>query len=325
MGKEKIRNRQGVLTATYRPGKYELVNMEEVKILINGSVKGLAPVTVYEKRRRHILEVRQAAWTPITAYQGQYLTDNVIMTFLKKTLQIAFECERQGLRIDNLCWDFNKVFVDQQGDVRMIYWPVTTLTLNTTAALEFYRQFCTLLSNCPGMDREITQRYTAYFYQRAYLDFPLFQQLLMELIEQWQRGVRQRHEEEKRRKQEIRPDVSNSWYYGWLERADTSDRYDLNADCISIGRDKNKCQIYIRGHITVGRLHAQILFENGQYYLVDMGSQNGTTVDGVPVAKDQRWPLADGAQIRFADVEFLFREAEDKGTTLIHQQKRGRV
>lgn len=321
MGKEKIRNRQGVMTATYRPGKYELVNMEEVKILVNGSVKGLAPVAVYEKRRRHILEVRQAYWTPITAYQGEYLTDNVIMTFLKKTLQIAFECERQGLRIDNLCWDFNKVFVDQQGDIRMIYWPVTTLTMNTTAALEFYRQFCTLLASCPGMDREITQRYTAYFYQRAYLDFPLFQQLLMELIERWTELHRRR---KKKDNPDNKPDEQKR-YYGWLERVDTAEHYDLDADCIGIGRDKSKCRIYIRGHITVGRLHAQILFENGQYYLVDMGSRNGTTVDDVIVAKDQRWPLADGARIRFAEVEFLFREPEDKGTTLIHQQKRGRL
>ncbi len=323
MGKEKIRNKHGVLTATYRLGKYECVNMEEVKLLVNGTVSALAPVTVHD-RRGTLLEVQQKEWTPMTAYQAASLTDRIIMTFLKYTLRIAYDCERYGLRLDNLCWDFGKVFVDAEGKVRMIYWPVTTLYQNRTGMLAFYRQFCGLMQNCDGLNPQIVQRYTSYFYQRENLDFPVFQLLLMELIEQWKRDVCRRAKEDEKITPSY-PDTNEKKYFGWLEQARTGTRIPLDSDQICIGRDASRCQLHLGGCFAVGRLHAQIMCQEGQYYLLDLGSLNGTRVDGVPLRPKQPWPLANGSKILFADQKFTFREVREHNTIPIHQQKRGKA
>ena len=323
MGKEKIRNKNGILTAVYKLGKYERVNTEEVKILVNGRVRGLAPVAVYEKRWKTELEICQHFWTPLSAYQGSYLTDSVLMSFLKHTLQIAYDCERYGLRIDNLCWDQKKVYVDRDGNVRMIYWPVTTLEQNSATALEFYREFCAPIQRCTGIDQRIAKRYTAYFYQRQHFDFPAFRQLLMELVDQWRRAASQRTPEEDNQNPREKPGKAPCKYYGSLEWIQTGTHFAMDKDCISIGRDSRQCQVHLKGCRLVGRLHAQILLREGQYYLVDKGSINGTSVDGVRLEPERRWPLVNGARICFADQEFVFREMPGHNTISIHQMKRG--
>ena len=324
MGKEKIRNRNGILNASYKLGKYERVNMEEVKILVNGTVKGLVPVAVYEKRGL-LLEIEQQGWTPLEAYQGAYLTDAVVMAFLKNTVRIAYDCERYGLRIDNLCWDFNKVFVDSQRNIRMIYWPVTTLVRDTDAALNFYRKFCELMKLCGRINPQIIYRYESYFYQRENLDFPVFHQLMAELIEQWQQEVRQRNQNEEQEKKAQKFHSGEKAYFGWLERTSTGARYPLNCECMHIGRDDRVCQLLLTGHITVARVHAQLKRSEGRYYLIDLGSRNGTRVNNVKLEKGKPRPLTNGEKIKFAEVEFVFLDAMESDTISIHQKKRGKV
>lgn len=48
----------------------------------------------------------------------------------------------------------------------------------------------------------------------------------------------------------------------------------------------------------VSRVHAQILYTDDTYYLQDMGSSNGTYLNGRKLIPHRRYPLATGAEIR---------------------------
>ena len=54
-------------------------------------------------------------------------------------------------------------------------------------------------------------------------------------------------------------------------------RYTIYGDAV-IGRSRN-CDIVI-GEEYISAKHARIWFENGEWYLEDLGSRNGTTVNG---------------------------------------------
>lgn len=58
---------------------------------------------------------------------------------------------------------------------------------------------------------------------------------------------------------------------------------------------------------SVSRSHAIICDEGGAFYLEDLGSTNGTFVNGGQVAKGERAELASGAQIKFGSVIMEFR------------------
>ena len=58
----------------------------------------------------------------------------------------------------------------------------------------------------------------------------------------------------------------------------------------------------------VSRPHAQIeLQPSGEWAITDLGSANGTTVNGLPVTANEPHPLADGTVITLGETTLLFR------------------
>lgn len=70
-----------------------------------------------------------------------------------------------------------------------------------------------------------------------------------------------------------------------------------------LGRQSD-CHIVI-SDIAVSRKHASITQENGRYILRDLGSGNGTYMDGRPVSLDGQ-EISDGATFKMGDTEILF-------------------
>lgn len=320
MGKEKIQTKRGVTILTNKLGKFERLNVEEMKLLVNHTVAGLAPVSVTEKWGKIILRVEQTGWVPLMSYMKAGIDAETALVFVWHTLRIAYDCERYGLRMDNLCWDPDKVFVDGSGNLVMIYWPMTTLEQAPLTPLTFYVEFCQWMQGgymTPAMARQ----YTEYFYQRSYFDFPEFYELVQDIIAQYQN---EKHQREKR--PVVVPNVPDPTYHtvstGWLERPD-GERIPLDRSRTVFGRDGGKCDVRLNGYTGVSRTHAAIRNMEGQYYLTDLESRNGTFVCGVRQEPGVRILLKDGDKIRFGNAELVFRQRSSNATISIHQMNRG--
>jgi pSer/pThr/pTyr-binding forkhead associated (FHA) protein len=75
-------------------------------------------------------------------------------------------------------------------------------------------------------------------------------------------------------------------------------RFRLKPGVNTIGREN--CDILIMDG-TVSRRHAQIALENGLVILQDLGSSNGTSVDGNRLGPNQPMPIAPGTVIKFGN------------------------
>ncbi|MEL6408488.1 MAG: FHA domain-containing protein [Chloroflexota bacterium] len=53
-------------------------------------------------------------------------------------------------------------------------------------------------------------------------------------------------------------------------------------------------------HFGVSRNHAKLTFSDGYVYLEDLGSTNGTRINGFQLTADQKYRLRDGDEIEFA-------------------------
>ncbi len=71
----------------------------------------------------------------------------------------------------------------------------------------------------------------------------------------------------------------------------------------TIGRSK-KCEIYIPDPY-LSKRHARIFLKDGAYYLMDLGSTNGTYLNGQPVG-DMPVRVKDSDKVRFGTIHFLF-------------------
>lgn len=88
-----------------------------------------------------------------------------------------------------------------------------------------------------------------------------------------------------------------------IERRDPTKRHDLRAET-DIGRTQTNAVVV--ADATVSRQHARIRLQEDQFMLFDLGSANGTFVNGQKV--EQPRPLTDGDVVRFGEVEMVFKQ-----------------
>lgn len=79
--------------------------------------------------------------------------------------------------------------------------------------------------------------------------------------------------------------------------------YTLSKSVVVGRQDKN--DIVIKD-LCISGIHAHIIVKDDEVYLKDMGSKNGTFVNGVSLTEGERLLLKDGDNIRIGQVKFLF-------------------
>lgn len=87
-----------------------------------------------------------------------------------------------------------------------------------------------------------------------------------------------------------------------IDKHDHTLIYPLNFETNSIGRGTH-CNIHIEND-SVSQEHATIAIQNGQYILKDLGSKNGTYLNGTRI--DNSKNLTSGNFIKFGEKEFVF-------------------
>ncbi|MFA5585064.1 MAG: FHA domain-containing protein [Saccharofermentanales bacterium] len=73
-----------------------------------------------------------------------------------------------------------------------------------------------------------------------------------------------------------------------------------------IGRDMREADLCIDSP-SISRLHARIFIKDGSFFLEDLGSSNGTAVDGVRLSRHRPCLLPAKCRIAFADIRYYFR------------------
>jgi len=90
------------------------------------------------------------------------------------------------------------------------------------------------------------------------------------------------------------------------------------ADSVTIGRDRINCDVHFDDN-TVSRQHAKIRLENSRFCIYDLGSSNGTFVNGVQVMKQE---LRDRDEIRIGNTIMLFVQAVSPEDLTVEAKRR---
>jgi class 3 adenylate cyclase len=84
------------------------------------------------------------------------------------------------------------------------------------------------------------------------------------------------------------------------------DRLEKRREGVVIGRDVDQCDV-ILSHPTVSRRHARLVLAREGVEVADMGSTNGTSVDGAVVQPGASRPVESGTRLRIGDIELAVR------------------
>jgi pSer/pThr/pTyr-binding forkhead associated (FHA) protein len=88
-----------------------------------------------------------------------------------------------------------------------------------------------------------------------------------------------------------------------LINKDTNERYPLTQSVSKIGRDKANT-ISLQNDSYVSRHHAWVLFIKGSYWVEDLGSTNGTLLNGEVLS--ERKQIVPGDRIKLGRTELVF-------------------
>jgi hypothetical protein len=102
-----------------------------------------------------------------------------------------------------------------------------------------------------------------------------------------------------------RPTASPSNNGSHLTLLYNGERHPVLKDRFVIGRGKQSSDLTLKDP-NVSRQHAMIEFQNGVYFMVDMGSTNGVAINGQRIARKQ---IAEGDVFRICDhdIQFTYR------------------
>jgi len=61
---------------------------------------------------------------------------------------------------------------------------------------------------------------------------------------------------------------------------------------------------------TIGKLHAEISVTEGNYYVRDLNSKNGTYINNVRIPSNKEWEIKGNDRVRLSNYEYIFRQRE---------------
>jgi adenylate cyclase len=85
------------------------------------------------------------------------------------------------------------------------------------------------------------------------------------------------------------------------------DKLVVTTDGMTIGRAGDQCELVVP-HATVSRRHAKLQLKGEALQVEDLGSTNGTAVNGAIIKPGQPVPLQAGNKLRLGDVELLIKQ-----------------
>lgn len=92
----------------------------------------------------------------------------------------------------------------------------------------------------------------------------------------------------------------------YLRRTKNGQKMYVDKPVMKIGREGSYVDFYIGDNPSVSRSHADIIREDGIYYIRDNNSSNHTFVGTEMLVGGRKVKLEHGAKIRLADEEFVF-------------------
>ena len=93
---------------------------------------------------------------------------------------------------------------------------------------------------------------------------------------------------------------------GSLTRKRTNETFRITLSEFTVGRERTAVDYCIEGNSNIGRVHARFIVRNGQTFVVDNSSTNGTYVNGTKIRPGVEQQLQSGDIVRLADEKFRF-------------------
>lgn len=104
----------------------------------------------------------------------------------------------------------------------------------------------------------------------------------------------------------INSEKQEEHFSAYIVREKTKERIKITSNSFKLGSKSENVDYCISDNTTVSRIHAEIVFKNGKFYIVDLNSTNKTFVDGRIIPSSKEIELFSGIRFRLSNESFSF-------------------
>lgn len=79
---------------------------------------------------------------------------------------------------------------------------------------------------------------------------------------------------------------------------------EIHKDAVILGRDKN-CDLFLPLDVSISRQHAKLTLKNGEYYIEDIGSSNGTYIGKKKISESNRIPFEEIFRLGISEMRLI--------------------
>lgn len=298
---------------------HERINERELDVLSKSAIKGLFPVS-YDGKKQLIYEA------PCTVALDKYLksgplSENSFWRVITQMLDVAIAVKSRGLYPAHLLIKPDVIFLKEDTlELFFIYQPIISaqgMTDQLFAVIHdiIYMELRMAGETQPGylIDFQNYLQQSDYHLEhvRQYIDQPLAWNAHNRMQEAVDSGM----QDEDLEQYTVLLGSSNANVSGLpaqqkqqviqLVRVKSREQVSLPGDIAYLGRSSQN-DYCITGNTSIGRKHAVIKKQRDTCYLMDLGSVNGTFLNGKRLEPKQICRLSNGDKIRLADEEFIF-------------------
>lgn len=212
---------------------------------------------------------------------------------LKNLFEVLLEIKGIGfLSYQNIDISADKIFIDQKTlSVSLIYLPITSNTVGEEDFLNDLRtQLIQIISTTPVLASDKTSKISMLLSNATMNIEELYKKISVECT-----GGRYKVKS----KQPLLNLVSVN--------AKTPCEFTINTNEFVLGRVAAKCDAVIPGNPAISSAHCKFIFRNGEYFVEDMKSSNGSFLNSKRLVSNELYSIKSGDRLRLANEDFLIR------------------
>ena len=260
----------------------ELLDRNALAFLENGEIWGLLPCHCVRFNEKVKLAYFTEGYTCLGRQIPHMSLDEICFVEQKLLDRIRMLEGRMEISLENLVWDVDGIYLDGQERVFCLCLPAVVPESSLTSQIYLKRVYALLeemVEHIPGGDEVCRQ----IEFQKE-KDFGNWQSLKEALMR------RAPMEDETLTLKSVNTPQPLNFQVGHAE--------------FTIGSDQEQADGWIPGMSTVSPLHAVVGWNDICFYVMDLGSANGTFLNGQRIAPMAQIPIGKGSILKFADCTF---------------------
>lgn len=212
---------------------------------------------------------------------------------LKNLFEVLLEIKSIGfLSYQNIDISADKIFINQKTlSVSLIYLPIASNTVGEEDFLnELRTQLIQLISTTPALSSDKASKISMYLSNASMNIEELYKSISAECT-----GCRYKSTS----RQPLLNLVSVN--------AKVQCEFTINTNEFVLGRVATKCNAVIPGNPAISSAHCKFIFRNGEYFIQDMKSSNGSFLNSKRLVANELYSVKSGDRLRLANEDFLIR------------------